>query len=527
MVASFAFGGGTRGGFLFDAIIQLLALPLLLLALWRLFELPLTRQQRRAIWFASTIALLPLIQLAPLPPWLWTALPNRQPVAEAFEIVGRTLPWMPFSVSPRATWLSALSLIPPLAIFLATLLLGYRERRVISLVLLAVGITSALIGLVQVAQGPESPLRFFEITNPTEAVGFFANRNHFAALLYCVLVFAIAWTLHFALSIEQSDQDGEKSYNLNAIVATLCGFVVIVMLLSGELMARSRAGLGLTIVGLFGALALGFFKRDPRSLSLITPTKLLLGAVAVVVTFSLQFGLYRIQERFSDPLQDTRVTLVTNTIDAIRAYMPFGSGVGTFVPAYAMFEKPQDVGEFYMNHAHNDILEVWLETGIVGIGLMGLFLVWFIRRCLEVWRRAPLCGVSELDLSLMRAATIAIALVAIHSFVDYPLRTGAMMAIMAYACAMLIEPPESVRHAEARRRNTATRGARPERAKSTPVPSVAAKHVSATSAEAPSQLLTERWGVGTEWPKEWSKSAEQPGSNGEAEVVKPSKPSDH
>ena len=102
---------------------------------------------------------------------------------------------MPISVSPQATWLSALSLVPPLAIFFCTLLLAYRERRLLSLIVIAVGMVSVFVGLIQVAQGQESPLRFFAITNPTEAVGFFANRNHFAALLYCLMVFAIAWTV--------------------------------------------------------------------------------------------------------------------------------------------------------------------------------------------------------------------------------------------------------------------------------------------------------------------------------------------
>ena len=102
---------------------------------------------------------------------------------------------MPMSVSPQATWLSALSVIPALAIFLGVVLLGYHERRLLSLVILAMGFIGVFVGLLQVAQGPESPLRFFAITNPTEAVGFFANRNHFAAFLYCSILFAIPWVL--------------------------------------------------------------------------------------------------------------------------------------------------------------------------------------------------------------------------------------------------------------------------------------------------------------------------------------------
>ena len=53
---------------------------------------------------------------------------------------------------------------------------GHRERRLLSLVLLSVGIASVFLGLAQIAQGPSSSLRPFDYTNDTEAVGFFANR---------------------------------------------------------------------------------------------------------------------------------------------------------------------------------------------------------------------------------------------------------------------------------------------------------------------------------------------------------------
>ena len=115
--------------------------------------------------------------------------------------------------------------------------------------------------------------------------------------------------------------------------------------------------------------------------------------------------------------------------------------LGTFVPVYPMFEKPEGASPAYVNHAHNDILEVWLETGVLGLVLMGLFAVWLVRRSVAIWRSTPPDGASDLDWSLARAATIVIGLIIAHSFVDYPLRTGAMMAIMAFACALLIEPP--------------------------------------------------------------------------------------
>ena len=57
---------------------------------------------------------------------------------------------------------------------------------------------------------------------------------------------------------------------------------------------------------------------------------------------------------------------------------PVGSGVGTFVPVYQLFEPPQDFhANAHLNRAHNEFVEAWLETGIFGLALMGWLRAWF------------------------------------------------------------------------------------------------------------------------------------------------------
>jgi O-antigen ligase len=526
IVCSVVLGGATRNGSLSDGILQYLALPLLLVALWRLIDrtapVPVGKT-RPLLWellFCGTIVLVPLVQLVPLPPFIWSALPNRGPMASVFELLGGEMPWMPISVSSEATWLSALSLLPPIAIFLGCALLGHRERRLMSLVVLAVGVVSVFLGLLQVSQGPSSSLRFFEITNSSEAVGFFANRNHLAALLYAVTVVAAAWTIE-ATFAAQSGKNRSR-YDTATVVPLVIGFTVLIILISAQAMARSRAGLGLTIVAIFGALVLACWDRraipGPRrrgSLRL-TPAKLLMGATAVAMVFAVQFALYRVMERFtSDPLEDARIPFARNTIEAAKAYMPFGSGMGTFVPVYGMYEKPQDLlVNAYANRAHDDVLELWLETGVVGIILMGLFVTWVVLRAVKVWGRPP--GAREIDISLSRAATLVIALLIAHSFVDYPLRTGAMMAILAFACALLVAPPRgaarAVQVATQDPRDVTRQRGEPQavpaavplrrRTRPRPVPSGAAPSAPA---------LPPEWGVeGLEWPQEWRQPVTKP-----------------
>ena len=438
VVLSLLLGGGTRGGFLSDAILQILSLPPLMAAIWRMTNTPLTREARRALVFCAALVAVPLGQLLPLPPAIWTRLPGHDTVALDFQLIQRDLPWAPLSMSPPATWLSALSLLPPLAVFLAALFLTNRERRLLSLVVLGAGLASVFVGLIQVAQGPSSPLRFFEFTNVSETVGFFANRNHFAALLYCLLFLVAAFAADAAAALGRAHS--QKQFKTTPIVTLALSFTIIVVLIAAQAMARSRAGLILTSVALLAVLATA---QSPRAAKGATYGKLVFGATVLAIIFSAQFALYRILERFgTDPLSDARIAFARNTIDAAKAFMPFGAGVGTFVPVYAMFERPQDIiADSYANHAHNDFLELWLEAGLAGVVLIMVFAMWFVLRSAKIWAHTCRDGLG-LDRSLISAATLIIALLAVHSLVDYPLRTGAMMSVMAFACALLIDLPE-------------------------------------------------------------------------------------
>lgn len=439
LVASLVLGGGTRSGFLSDALLQLLATPLLLISVWRLPGSGATARAPTELLFCTALALIPLLQLVPLPPWLWTALPGREVILESFTLANQELPWWPNSLAPHATWLGLVSLVVPLSIFLATIQLIRRERRILSLVVLAVGAVSVVLGLLQVAQGPNSPLRFFPFTNPTEAVGFFANRNHFAALLYSLMLIAAAWTVHAATQFSATGP--RKAYDTPLVLALLAGLAVIVMLIAAQIMTRSRAGLALAMVGLFGVWALAV--RDQRGTTGLSPGRLLAGAIGLAMVFGTQFALYRVLGRFdADPLSDARIPFALNTLEAAIAHLPFGSGVGTFVPVYQMFEKLHELRHLYANRAHNDFLEILLESGLPALFLIGAFLVWLVRRSVWLWQVKPRPG-EEIDLLLARAASMALAFIVMHSLVDYPLRTGAIMALFAFAAALMIEPPDA------------------------------------------------------------------------------------
>jgi O-antigen ligase len=117
-------------------------------------------------------------------------------------------------------------------------------------------------------------------------------------------------------------------------------------------------------------------------------------------------------------------------------YAPFGSGLGTFQDLYKWYEDPTIVSSTFVNHAHNDLLELLIETGVFGLAALGAFLIWYVPRAWRLW-----AGDRRLPYAL--AASVIIGVELLHSLVDYPLRTAAMSSLFAVALVLLIRPADA------------------------------------------------------------------------------------
>ena len=108
-----------------------------------------------------------------------------------------------------------------------------------------------------------------------------------------------------------------------------------------------------------------------------------------------------------------------------------------------MSEPIGAISNVYLNHAHDDLLELWLETGVLGMALLGIFLIWWIWVTIGLWRP----GRYPFGDGVRAAASLVIGLLLAHSLVDYPLRTTAMAVVFGLACGILAAPNDPVRGA--------------------------------------------------------------------------------
>jgi O-antigen ligase len=213
----------------------------------------------------------------------------------------------------------------------------------------------------------------------------------------------------------------------------------------GIILNGSMAGLGLLLPVALASLALALPGKSaaPRLLAGLALLLLLAGVTGIAVFSDAGSNASSMTERS----EIYRITLA-----AIGDSFPAGTGLGTFQAYYRLYEDPAQVNSFFINHAHSDLLEWVLETGLAGVILLAGLILWWATRALRLWRA------EKPDLTAL-AATIASGAILAHSLIDYPLRDGAIQAVFAMSLAFMAEP----RSHSAHRRSRAGRGERAPR----------------------------------------------------------------
>jgi O-antigen ligase len=358
-----------------------------------------------------------------LPPDIWEHLGQRSVIAEGYRILGMPAPNLPVSVAPYESVSSLLSLIPPLAMLAALLRIGCRPLMLV-LALVAGTFAGILLGALQVSSPDPlgSPWYLYEETNFGVATGFFANANHMADLLIITLPF-------LAAVLARAGRSGRNVQRYSAAVALVAGAGLVIAV--GIALNGSLAGYGLAVPVLL-ASAMIMLPRRSGALRWMPALSgiLLIAAVGWLATTPLS-SESALRSNAQTSVQ-SREEILRTSAKAAADFMPLGSGIGSFQRVYALYEDHDRLDPTtYVNHAHNDYVELALETGLPGLVVLALFLAWWARTALQAWR--PIHSDAY-----ARAASVASMAILIHSLVDFPLRTAAVGACFAMCLALLV-----------------------------------------------------------------------------------------
>jgi O-antigen ligase len=413
--------GGSAQGVWANMVLQLAGLAILAWAAAAPASPTLARPARHLFLIVLAALALIALQFVPLPASVWPSLGGRQALAAGYSVLGIPVPALPLSLAPYETFATLLTLIPPLAMLCAILRLQAYRGSWLVLAVLAGTFAGILLGILQVASAEplNSPWYLFAETNWGTATGFFANANHMATLL------VVSLPLLAALIAAARRGSVQRYTSLLAVGAGAALLILVGIALNGSLAGYLLA---LPVLAASALIVLPQ-RRGLQRAAIVLAGVLLVGAVGALESSSIRPNGFSAEAATSVQSRDE---MLKTTLAASRDFLPFGSGVGTFRRVYDLYENPDRTTRTYVVHAHNDYAELMLETGVPGIVLILLFLMWWGAAAWRAWR-------SQEAAPYARAASIASAAILAHSLVDFPLRTSALASLFAMCLALLAD----------------------------------------------------------------------------------------
>ena len=412
-------------------------LPLLLLelaALGFLFAIVAVHRAplslpRTLVAGAAALLLYPLVQLVPLPEAVWRWLPGHAEYASVLErYAGDAGPsaWRAISVIPTATEYGWLALLPPLACFLGVLRLSPSHVARLMLLFVVLAGAEGVLGLLQV--GPSGGgMLYFGNEEPGQyvAIGTFVNRNHLAAMLAMALPVMIGLIVYSMRPGRHNMHHGSRAPSSEATAKRTLLFGTGVLVLVCLLFTRSRAGIATGVAGLVCAAVVlvraAAARAHPSRLKIANLIAAALIVISAGIALAIGIGpiLRGLAPQALSSSADFRWAIYAATWQGAVQFLPFGSGLSTYAGVFPRFQVTDAGG--YIDYAHNDYLQAFMELGVVAPIVIALFLVAWTVRCRELLRDEAARSFTLLQL----AAALGMLPMMVHSLFDFALHMPA------------------------------------------------------------------------------------------------------
>ncbi|MGE0357609.1 MAG: O-antigen ligase family protein [Burkholderiales bacterium] len=408
------------------------------LSLWALGRAHVVEPMRRA-WpaFAALAAWIALqaLSILPMPPeWVGFLSPESARIHALPAILGIAPGWITVSIEPHASKVALVKSLAYVTIFFLFLALVNNRSRVLAAarILVFAAVLQAVYAVLMHLSGASQEHFGTQILHGASASGFYANRNHFAGFLEMTLALGIGlliaglserksatWRDHFRRLV-----DWLLSPAMLLRLA-LC-ILVIALTTTHSRMGNTAFFASLLVAGLVG-IALS---RHATRKTVVLLASLVILDLAIVGSW---FGVERLAARLeATTMGDVREREdpAAYALDIVRDYPVLGAGPGTF---YATFPKyrPEKVVS-YFDYAHNDFVQVAAESGLAGIGLLGLVVALALAAALRAqWiRHDPLMR------GMAFACVMGVTSLLIHGWVDFNLQIPANAAYFMVLLAL-------------------------------------------------------------------------------------------
>ena len=305
-----------------------------------------------------------------------------------------------------------------------------KTMNLIVFVMIGIGLLEAIYGLIQ-ALVPSMGVLWVDYIQDYlgTARGTFINRNSFAAFIGMIWPLALGITLAMTGRVS-SLKEALKSDQLNRQALMALGIIVFLLAL---IFTRSRAGI---VSGLVSFLAFSVLARTGIK-SAAMHTRVLMGGVIILLCiYTMTIGVGPIMQRFLTLGADSgsRMDIWRDSLQIIKDH-PLGIGLGNYENVFQVYNRSFTLDKTVM-HAHNDYLQILIETGWVGFfALMGSFFIFLGKRarCIKQidYRRDPL------RFYLAIGAFSGLISMTVHCFFDFNLQIPANCLYFVVLMAIL------------------------------------------------------------------------------------------
>jgi O-antigen ligase len=437
--AVLAFGGTEPISF---AVVEMVLLGAVLALLVGSKDFDWAGSLRSAAVPAALIGLV-IFQLVPLPEVLVRLLRPDNPTVNATAPGSDHYSFSSLSIAPYNTRMHLTLLVCCAAVFFSARMLGQdrASRRRLVKWLVTLGTFEALYGLIQYLTGWQKIFGYVKKYNLEEATGTYINRNHFAGFLEMVIPFGVALVLYQNAKLPRKVVQGRKARIKRMLGGRKLPRIGL-WLLAATVMA---AGLffSLSRMGIISAVAslavMAAFSGFQRRAGLSVAVGIMACGIILVLWMGAGPALGRfgtIGEEYANA-DESRWSLWKDTARLIGAHPLLGSGLGTFPVAFTRVQSTF-LGQF-VNHAHNDYLELASDLGIPAAALF------FGSTGALVMRVARKAASSEVSFERVMALGClgSIAAIVLHSLTDFNLYIPANALVFSLILGLAASIPRA------------------------------------------------------------------------------------
>ncbi len=286
----------------------------------------------------------------------------------------------------------------------------YGRWRLILFMPLLLGTLVALYALIMHVQGSNAVLNLERVHYPNRASGTFMAPAHFGAYMGMLIPFALAllWT------------------PTSGPLLRLFSAYGLLLFVPGLLLSGSRSGWVGAFLGVATVVVLLAWRRSQRT------------ALIACVTFPLlSAGIFGALWHTSDMFQERagaairiegtaawRLQAWQDTWQMIQDAPVLGHGPGSYRWLYSPYQSWS--GDRWLRYAHNEYLHLWAEYGVVGLLLLGAFILFVLVRSVRLFFKAEYSREAGVMAGFLGALMAALG----HGIFDFNFHVFSLMHLL-------------------------------------------------------------------------------------------------